>query len=157
MLQPCLLRALAVALNLDPNWFDPYFDDPILIHRTIYYPSESGVTRKHTDNGIFTVLIQEYFPTHSLWVSTKNTWIDAVCLEDTFVINLRYMLPLWTNILFVSTLHELIHTLSRRIRISIPFFVYPNVKATFEALETDKNINATDIMLKKNNSIWFKK
>ncbi|NEO75117.1 MAG: isopenicillin N synthase family oxygenase [Moorea sp. SIO4G3] len=153
---PHLLRALAVALNLDPDWFDPYFDDPILIHRTIYYPSESGVAGKHTDNGIFTVLIQEYFPTPSLRVYTKNAWIDAVCLEDAFVINLGDMLQLWTNGLFVSTPHEVIHTLSRS-RISIPFFVYPDVNATFEPIGTDKKINATDIMLKNFTSIWVEK
>ncbi|NES44277.1 2-oxoglutarate and iron-dependent oxygenase domain-containing protein [Moorena sp. SIO2C4] len=153
---PHLLRALAVALNLEPDWFDPYFDDPILIHRTIYYPSESGVAGKHTDNGIFTVLIQEYFPTPSLRVYTKNAWIDAVCLEDAFVINLGDMLQLWTNGLFVSTPHEVIHTVSRS-RISIPFFVYPDVNATFEPIGTDKKINATDIMLKNFNSIWVNK
>ena len=153
---PHLLRALAVALELDADWFDPYFDDPIVIHRTIYYPPEYGIAGKHTDSGIFTVLIQEYFPTPSLRVYTKNAWIDAVCLEDAFVINLGDMLQLWTNGLFVSTPHEVIHKLSRS-RISLPFFVYPNVKATFQPLGTDKNINATDIMLKNFNSIWVTK
>lgn len=77
-----LLRTLAIALNLDADRFNPYFNDPILIHQTIYYPSESGIAGKPTDNGIFTVLIQEYFPSPSLRVYAKNTWIDAEYLED---------------------------------------------------------------------------
>lgn len=153
---PHLLRALAVALNREPDWFDPYFDDPIVIHRTIYYPPEGGVAGKHTDNGIFTVLIQEYLPSPSLRVYTKNSWIDADCLEDAFVINLGDMLQLWTNRLFVSTPHEVIHKISRS-RISIPFFIYPNVNAVFQPIGTDKKINPTEVMLKNFDSIWVAK
>ncbi len=153
---PPLLRAIAIALNLKADWFDPYFDEPIVIHRTIYYPSKYGVIGKHTDNGIFTILIQEYFPTPSLRVYTKDTWIDAACLEDAFVINLGDMLQLWTNGLFVSTPHEVIHKVERS-RVSIPFFIYPNVNAMIEPMGTDEKINSTDIMLENFNSIWVAK
>lgn len=153
---PHLLKALAVALNLDANWFDSYCDDPILIHRTIYYPSESGVAGKHTDNGIFTILIQEYFSTPSLRVYTQNNWIDAMCLEDAFIVNLGDMLQLWTNGLFVSTPHEVIHK-NPTSRISIPFFVYPNIDAVFQPIGTNQKIRSMDIMLKNFNSIWVTK
>ncbi|EKV03250.1 dioxygenase, isopenicillin N synthase [Leptolyngbya sp. PCC 7375] len=153
---PPLLRALAVALNLEADWFAPFFDDPILIHRTIYYPAECGIAGKHTDNGIFTVLIQESLPTPSLRVFTKDAWIDAPCLDDTFVINLGDMLQLWTNGLFVSTPHKVIHTGSSS-RISIPFFIYPNIDSIIEPMGTDETLNSTDIMLKNFNSIWVTK
>ena len=153
---PHLIRGLAVALNLDPDWFDPYFDDPILIHRTVYYPSEYGIAGKHTDTGIFTVLIQEYFPTPSLRVYAKNSWIDAGCLEDAFVINLGDMLQYWTNGLFVSTAHEVIHK-SANSRVSIPVFVFPNSNTIIKPMGTDEKINSTDIMLENYNSIWVKK
>ncbi len=153
---PHLLRGLAVALNLEPDWFDPYFDEPIVIHRTVYYPPESGMAGKHTDTGIFTVLIQEYFPSPSLRVYTKNAWIDADCLEDAFVINLGDMLQFWTNGLFVSTPHEVIHKLSQS-RISIPLFIFPNVNAVFQPMGTDKKINPTEVMLKNFDSIWVAK
>lgn len=153
---PHLLHGLAVALGKEPDYFDSYFDEPILIHRTIYYPPEGGIAGKHTDNGIFTVLIQEYFPNPSLRVYTKDAWIDAVCLKDAFVINLGDMLQLWTNGLFISTPHEVIHTLAKS-RISIPFFVYPNVNAVFQPIGSDEKINPTEIMLKNFNSIWVEK
>ena len=153
---PHLLRGLAVALNREPDWLTPYFDDPIVIHRTIYYPAEGGMAGKHTDNGIFTVLIQEYFPTPSLRVYTKDAWIDAGCLEDAFVINLGDLLQLWTNGLFVSTPHEVIHKIQKN-RISIPLFIYPNIDTIIEPMETDKKIDVTEIMLKNFNGIWVEK
>ncbi|NEQ39817.1 MAG: isopenicillin N synthase family oxygenase, partial [Okeania sp. SIO3I5] len=100
---PKLLKGLALALGLEANWFDRFFTEPTLIQRTIYYPAGMGKAGKHTDNGIFTVLIQEYFPEPSLRVHTQEEWIDAPCIEDAFVINLGDMLQLWTKGLFVST------------------------------------------------------
>ncbi|MBP0015461.1 MAG: isopenicillin N synthase family oxygenase [Roseofilum sp. SBFL] len=153
---PHLLHGLAVALGKESNYFDSYFDEPILIHRTIYYPPEGGIAGKHTDNGIFTILIQEYFPNPSLRVYTKNAWIDAVCLDDAFVVNLGDMLQLWTNGLFVSTPHEVMHKLEQS-RISIPFFVYPNVNAVFQPIGSDETINPTEVMLNNFNAIWVEK
>ncbi|MEM9218927.1 MAG: 2-oxoglutarate and iron-dependent oxygenase domain-containing protein [Cyanobacteria bacterium P01_F01_bin.150] len=153
---PPLLRAFAIALNQGSDWLVPYFDDPILIQRTIYYPSECGTAGKHTDNGIFTILIQEYFPTPSLRIYTKNAWIDAECIEDAFVINLGDMLQFWTNKLFRSTPHAVIHKLPCS-RVSIPFFIYPNIDSTIKPIGTKKEFNSTDIMLKNFDSIWVKK
>lgn len=153
---PHLLRGFAVALNQEADWLTPYFDDPIVIHRTIYYPPEGGVAAKHTDNGIFTVLIQEYFSTPSLRVYTKDAWIDAGCLEDAFVINLGDLLQLWTNGLFVSTPHEVIHKIPKS-RISIPLFIYPNIDTIIEPMGTDEKINVSEVMLKNFNAIWVEK
>ncbi|MGK7905151.1 MAG: isopenicillin N synthase family dioxygenase [Hormoscilla sp.] len=150
---PSLVRGLAVALNLEADWFDPYFDDPVLIHRTVYYPGAYASAGKHTDTGIFTVLIQEYFPTPSLRVYANNAWIDAECIEDTFVINLGDMLQYWTNGLFVSTAHEVIHKLPCS-RVSIPVFVFPNTNTIIEPMGTDEKINSTEIMVKNFESIW---
>ncbi len=153
---PHLLRALAIALKLDSDWFTPYFDDPILIHRTIYYPPDGGIAGKHTDNGIFTILIQEYFPTPSLRVYAKDAWIDAECVENAFVINLGDMLQLWTSGVFVSTPHEVIHALPHS-RVSIPLFLYPNVDSVIKPIGTDQEFNATEMMLRNFNSIWVDK
>ncbi|MEC4883687.1 MAG: 2-oxoglutarate and iron-dependent oxygenase domain-containing protein [Scytonema sp. PMC 1070.18] len=150
---PKLLRGISLALGLKATWFDRYFSDPILIHRTIYYPQNSGKAGKHTDNGIFTVLIQEQLPHPSLRVHTKDKWIDVPCLENTFIINLGDMLQMWTDGLFVSTPHEVIHTFSTS-RISIPFFVYPNIDTIIEPFGKDKKISAKEVMLKNFESIW---
>ncbi|MEB3340620.1 2-oxoglutarate and iron-dependent oxygenase domain-containing protein [Okeania sp.] len=151
---PKLLKGLALALGLEASWFDKYFTEPTLIQRTIYYPAGTGKAGKHTDNGIFTVLIQEYFPEPSLRVHTKEEWIDAPCVEDTFVINLGDLLQMWTNRLFVSTPHEVIHRNSEATRISIPFFVYPNIDAIIEPFGTTEKISSKEVMLKNFVSIW---
>ncbi|HAI69351.1 MAG TPA: isopenicillin N synthase family oxygenase [Gammaproteobacteria bacterium] len=153
---PILLRGFALALKLEENWFDKYFDDPILIQRVIYYPENGGKAGKHTDNGIFTVLIQEPLPSPSLRVFTKDSWIDAPCPEGVFVINLGDMLQLWTNGLFVSTPHEVMHNLPVT-RISLPFFVYPNIDTILEPFGTDQKISTREVMLKNFDSIWVSK
>lgn len=150
---PKLLNALALSLGLDKDWFNPYFTQPTLIQRTIYYPPHHGQAGKHTDICMLTVLIQEYFPTPSLRVFTKDKWIDVPCLENTFVINLGDTLQLWTDKLFVSTPHEVIHNLDRT-RISIPLFIHANIDAEFPSFSKQKNINVKQLMLKSFNSIW---
>ncbi|NEP59169.1 MAG: isopenicillin N synthase family oxygenase [Symploca sp. SIO2G7] len=151
---PKLLQGLALALGLEANWFDRFFTEPTLIHRTIYYPAGMGKAGKHTDNGIFTILIQEYFPEPSLRVYTKEKWIDAPCIEDAFVVNLGDMLQLWTNGLFVSTPHEVIHNDPNSTRVSIPFFVYPNIDTIIEPFGTKEKIISKEVMLKNFVSIW---
>ena len=152
---PPLLRGLALALGLEKNWFECYFTEPTLIQRTIYYPPHNSQAGKHTDSGILTILIQEYFSEPSLRVYTKEQWIDVPCLENSFVINLGDILQKWTDGLFVSTPHEVIHNLDRS-RISIPFFVYPNIDATFPSFKTKQNINVQEVILKNFDSIWVK-
>jgi isopenicillin N synthase-like dioxygenase len=150
---PKLLKGFALALKLEENWFDKYFDDPVLLQRVIYYPANGGKAGKHTDNGIFTVLIQEPLPSPSLRVYTKDHWIDAPCPEELFVINLGDMLQLWTDGLFVSTPHEVMHNFPVT-RISLPSFVYPNIDTIIKPFGTDKKISTKEVMLKNFDSIW---
>jgi isopenicillin N synthase-like dioxygenase len=151
---PTLLKGLALALNLEENWFDRFFGDPVLIQRAICYPAGEGRAGKHTDNGIFTILIQEYFPTPSLRVYAQDEWIDAPCIENALVVNLGDMLQLWTKSLFVSTPHEVIHKNLNESRISIPFFVYPSIDTLIKPFETEDEFSSKEIMLKNFSSIW---
>lgn len=153
---PPLLRAFAVALNLDADWFIPHFTDPVLIQRAIYYPPECGMAGKHTDICMFTVLIQENLPTPSLRVYTQDAWIEAECIDNMFIINLGDTLQFWTNGLFVSTPHEVIHQLPCS-RISIPFFIHPNIDSMIQPIGTQETFNSTDMMLKSFDSIWVDK
>ncbi len=153
---PPLLQAFALALGLEADGFDRFFTAPTLIQRVIYYPAEASQAGKHTDNGIFTVLIQEQHENASLRVYTQNHWIDAPCLENTFIINLGDMLQLWTSGRFASTPHEVLHSLSAS-RLSLPFFVYPDIDAVIEPFGTDERINARDVMLRNFDSIWVSK
>ncbi len=150
---PPLLKGIALALGLEATWFDRFFTDPVLIHRAAFYPPKIGKAGKHTDSGIFTILIQENLPEASLRVKTGRCWIGVPCLKDAFVINLGDMLQMWTKGKFVSTPHEVVHNLPVD-RISIPLFVYPNIDTIIEPFGTDEKISTMDVMLKDYRSIW---
>ncbi len=151
---PRLTQALALALHLDARWFDEYFVNPTLIQRVIKYPPGHSTAGKHTDNGFFTVLIQEMLPTPSLYVYTGGAWMQVPSVEQAFVINLGDMLQLWTDGLFVSTPHKVVHR-SAKGRISLPFFVYPDIGAQFRSLKSGTKYRVKDIMLKNFGSIWI--
>ena len=126
-----------------------------MIQRVLEYPAHHGVAGMHTDNGIFTILIQELLPSPSLRVYTRGAWIDVPSLPGTFVINLGDMLQRWTNGRFVSTPHEVNHDLAVS-RTSLAFFVYPNIDAVFTPLEGPANerISVRDMMMRNFDSIW---
>ena len=150
---PRLVRALALALGHRAAWFDGYFTEPTLIQRVIRYPGHFSSAGKHTDNGFVTVLIQEETPTPSLRVFSEDRWIDAPHIDGCFVINIGDMLQYWTDGLFVSTPHEVQHT-SRTSRISLPFFVYPNIETVFTCPGSGRMIDVEKVMLENFDSIW---
>ena len=64
---------------------------------------------EHTDYGTITILWQD--DVGGLQVKNRaGEWIDAPCIEDTFVINIGDMLARWSNDLFVSTPHRVVNT-----------------------------------------------
>ena len=150
---PRLLQALARALGQESTYFDPYFTEPILIQRVIHYPGTYSSAGRHTDNGIFTILIQEPLPTTSLYVYSKGEWIPAPYIENTFVVNLGDMLQHWTGGRFASTPHQVTHRAAAS-RLSMPFFVYPNIDTVFEPLGSGEKVSVQEIMLRNFESIW---
>ncbi|CDN10001.1 hypothetical protein RintRC_5111 [Richelia intracellularis] len=60
---------------------------------------------------------------------------------------------MWTDGTFVSTPHEVIHE-SPGSRISIPFFIYPNIDATIEPFGKGEKISTKEVMLSNFESIW---
>lgn len=54
-------------------------------------------------------------------------------MEDTFVVNIGDVLSIWTNNIFVSTLHRAVNT-SKSERFSVPFFFGANYDVVMETL-----------------------
>ncbi len=150
---PVLLEAFATGLGLKRDGLLKHFRDPVLIHRVIHYPRLIGDAGKHTDSGIMTILFQEVTGTPSLYVQSKNEWIAVPSRKDVAVVNLGDMLQYWTGGRFASTPHFVKHEAARP-RVSIPFFIYPDVDSELQPIDDSAPFCTIDILLENFSSIW---
>ncbi|AIS19357.1 hypothetical protein LT40_18985 [Pseudomonas rhizosphaerae] len=153
---PDLRRAIATALALPPQAFDPHFAQPTLIQRASYYPAGAGTAGKHTDNGFLTVLIQQALPQPSLRVHTRGQWRDVPCLEGAVLVNLGDLLQRWTCGRLVSTAHEVVHY-QPSARVSLAFFIYPDIDAIITPIGGGPSFSTAEVMLENFDSIWVRK
>jgi isopenicillin N synthase-like dioxygenase len=134
-----MLRIFAMALELEENYFLPYFRKPMPFVRLLHYPpqpptraeNEFGIA-PHTDYGFVTILAQD--EVGGLQVRRRGGgWIDAPYIPGTFVVNIADMLKRWTNDRWASTPHRVINTTGRE-RYSIPFFFDPTYHTLVECI-----------------------
>ena len=136
-----LMKAFALSLNVEENFFDKWLTGPMATSGPIHYPNQKGTISEkrlgagaHTDFGCLTMLWQD--EVGGLQVKNVNEeWIDAPCISNTFVVNIGDMMARWTNGIFSSTTHRVINT-SGKDRYSIPFFFDPDFNADVTCLET---------------------
>jgi isopenicillin N synthase-like dioxygenase len=137
-----LLSAFAYALGEDPEFFIPYFKKPLTQLRLLHYPNidignpedQQGV-EAHTDTRVFTILMQD--DSGGLEVKARDgTWLEALSIEDTFVINIGDMMEWWTGDLFILAEHRVTNR-SGHSRYSVPFFVNPDHNAIITRLRSD--------------------
>ncbi|KAI9105321.1 hypothetical protein DFS34DRAFT_3974 [Phlyctochytrium arcticum] len=134
------MRAMAMGLGLDEHFFEPFMKDGFWVMRLIGYPPLNrdvegvGVScGEHTDYGCLTILNTDSTPNALQVKSKKGEWIFANRIPGAFVINIGDMVNVWTNGLYTSTLHRVIHT-SNSYRVSVPFFYEPRFDAKIEPL-----------------------
>ncbi len=135
-----ILRGLAIALKIDPDFFADKFTAPISVLRFIHYPqidlkpdAEQIGAGAHTDYGCITILYQDQVG--GLQVKNRDgEWLDATPVEGSFVINIGDMMARWSNDRYTSTPHRVINP-SGQERYSMPFFVEPNFDTRISALE----------------------
>ncbi|UJR16079.1 hypothetical protein I4U23_002992 [Adineta vaga] len=131
-----IMSGLARSLKLDANYFDKnYFrNEPTCLFRIFNYPASFcqqegnenlwGVG-EHTDYGMLTILLQDDIG--GLQVKTsKNEWIQAPPISDTFVCNIGDMLDRMTGGYYRSTPHRVRNLSTKRDRLSFPFFLDPH-------------------------------
>jgi isopenicillin N synthase-like dioxygenase len=136
-----MLHAFAMALTLEPDYFDNWLDAPMTTLGPLHYPPQRGhITEAqlgagaHTDYGCLTMLAQD--SAGGLQVrNADHKWIDAPPIPDSFVVNIGDMMERWTNGVFTSTLHRVIN-ISGGERYSIPFFFDPDFSTPVTCLET---------------------
>lgn len=124
-----VLRAMAVALGVDPNFFVARCAKPTTNMRLVHYPPQMvdvdhGIgARAHADKGLITLLLNdENGGLHVL--SGDGEWIDAPPRPDAIIVNVGDLMTRWTNGRFRSAMHRVINASGRR-RYSIPQFHHP--------------------------------
>ena len=139
-----VLRALALFLEIDENYFDNYIKNGNSILRPIHYPpitedpKEAVRAAAHGDINLITLLMGA----HGKGLQVQNTrgeWIDAVASEDELMINIGDMLSRHTNNVLKSTVHRVVNPdreLLKKSRYSIPFFMHPISEMKLNVLES---------------------
>ncbi|KAJ7069800.1 Clavaminate synthase-like protein [Mycena amicta] len=170
-----VMEAMAVGLGMTPGeWHElcAQVDDSFWVMRAIGYPplpdDHDGFScGAHKDYGCLTFLYADPTPS-ALQVFMQQpggdggaeatilpaeqgdavgVWINADPIPGCVVCNIGEMWEVWTNGLYKSTLHRVIHR-SSNYRVSIPFFFEPNFTAVMSPLAAAKRITG-DIPEKK--------
>ncbi|MCJ1316410.1 hypothetical protein MMC15_001731 [Xylographa vitiligo] len=144
-----VLRAMGWALGLrERDFFVGMSRESFWVMRAIGYPplpaggggtgaeGEGGVScGEHTDYGCLTLLLADE-TRGALQVQARGGegWIVADPVEGTLVVNIGDMMERWTNGLWQSTRHRVVHR-REGFRVSVPFFVEPDFDARVRPLE----------------------
>ena len=128
-----LLKAIALHLDIGPDYFDKKIQYGNSILRAIYYPPlmqepDNAVRAgQHEDINLITLLVGA--SAGGLQVLSKDgQWLDVVPEEDEIVINVGDMLQRLTNNHLKSTTHRVVNPPREewhKPRLSIPFFLHP--------------------------------
>ena len=138
-----VLRALALHIGLQENYFDHWASNGNSILRPIHYPPitsepENAVRAgAHGDINLITLLMGASAP--GLQVQRRDgEWLDAIAQEDELVINVGDMLQRHTNNKLRSTIHRVVNPpreLWHTHRYSIPFFLHPRSDMKLDCLD----------------------
>ena len=138
-----VLKALALHIGLEENYFEQYATAGNSILRPIHYPpitiepKNAVRAAAHGDINLITLLMGA----HGRGLQVKNhndEWVDAIANEDELMINVGDMLSRLTNNQLKSTIHQVINPpkeLWGTSRYSIPFFMHPVSSMPLNCLE----------------------
>ncbi len=144
-----VMGAFALALNLEPDFFDDKHTGLTQTLRLLHYPPVENVDSgqlgagAHTDYGTLTVLFQD--DRGGLQVQNlAGDWVDAPPIPGTVVINTGDLIARWSNDFFKSTPHRVVPrpAAMKHGRQSIAFFSDPDpdvVIETFPSCITEEN------------------
>jgi len=137
-----LLKAIAVYLELDINYFESWVQGGNSILRAIHYPpitidpGNSVRAGQHEDINLITLLMGA--SAEGLQVLNKNNeWIGITAIPGSLVVNVGDMLQRLTNGVMKSTTHRVVNPQREKwgtSRYSIPFFLHPVGKMPLNAL-----------------------
>ncbi|MBH75670.1 MAG: flavonol synthase [Flavobacteriales bacterium] len=139
-----ILKAIALHLNLDENYFENKVHNGNSILRAIHYPpitkKPEGSVRAaaHGDINLITLLMGASNSGLQI-LNKKNEWISVTALPEQIVVNIGDMLARLTNNKLCSSVHRVINPpkeLWGTSRFSIPFFMHPRSEMSLNCLES---------------------
>lgn len=137
-----LLKAIALHLELDENYFEERIQYGNSILRAIHYPpitSEPASAiraEQHEDINLITLLVGA--SAGGLQILSNGEWLPIIPGENEIVINVGDMLQRLTNNYLKSTTHRVVNPpkeLWHLPRLSIPFFLHPRLEVDLTCLE----------------------
>jgi isopenicillin N synthase-like dioxygenase len=138
-----MLRAIALFLKLEENYFDSYIEYGNSILRPIHYgpiqeaPKNAVRAGQHEDINLITLLMGASAEGLEV-LDKKNNWIPITALSDQLVVNVGDMLQRLTNNVLKSTTHRVVNPPKEKWgtpRFSIPFFLHPTSNMRLDSLE----------------------
>ena len=133
-----VLRAMALGLGADENFFVGRCEKPTTNLRLIHYPPqaadpEAGIgARAHADKGLITLLLNDSVGgLHVL--SNERQWIVAPPDPQALIVNVGDLMTRWTNGRFRSALHRVVNATGQE-RFSIPQFHHPSFHTVVDPL-----------------------
>jgi isopenicillin N synthase-like dioxygenase len=137
-----MLRAIALYLGLDENYFDDKIHNGNSILRPIHYPpitdepKDAVRAAEHEDINLITLLMGA--SAEGLQVlNKKKEWVNVTALPEQIVVNVGDMLQRHTNNKLRSTTHRVINPPKEKwgqSRFSIPFFLHPRSEMRLDCL-----------------------
>lgn len=142
-----VLRAIAIHLGLDENYFDDKVKYGNSILRPIHYfpienpdsvPADAVRAAEHGDINLITLLMGA--SADGLQVLRRDgQWIPITALPEQVVVNVGDMMARLTNNKLKSTIHRVVNPpreLMHTSRFSIPFFMHPRSEMDLTCLES---------------------
>lgn len=142
-----MLKAIAIYLGLEENYFEDKVEHGNSILRQIHYfpienpdavPEDAVRAAEHGDINLITLLMGA--SADGLQVLRKDgKWIPITALPDQLVVNVGDMLERLTNKKLKSTIHRVVNPpreMMHTSRYSIPFFMHPRSDMDLTCLES---------------------
>ncbi len=142
-----MLKAIAIYLGLEENYFEDKVEHGNSILRQIHYfpienpdavPEDAVRAAEHGDINLITLLMGA--SADGLQVLRKDgKWIPITALPDQLVVNVGDMLERLTNKKLKSTIHRVVNPPREKMhtsRYSIPFFMHPRSDMDLTCLES---------------------
>jgi isopenicillin N synthase-like dioxygenase len=141
-----LLRAWALSLGAEEDYFDRHFGDPQTLIKIVRYPGKDDPTPQqgvgaHKDSGVLTLLWVEPGK-GGLQVLRDGEWVDAPPVPGAFVVNIGELLEYATQGYLTATNHRVISPRFPDERISVPFFFNPALDAVLPIIDLPAELAA---------------